>query len=44
MEEMRQSVRIMRQAIEKMPSGPVHVNDRKIMPPPRAEMKRRWKR
>ncbi|MCK6454595.1 MAG: NADH-quinone oxidoreductase subunit D [Alphaproteobacteria bacterium] len=40
MEEMRQSVRIMRQAIEKMPSGPVQVNDRKIAPPPRAEMKR----
>ncbi|BBK42826.1 NADH-quinone oxidoreductase subunit D [Allostella vacuolata] len=39
-EEMRQSVRIMRQAIEKMPSGPVKVNDRKIAPPPRAQMKR----
>jgi len=39
MEEMRQSVRIVRQAIEKMPSGPVQVNDRKISPPPRAEMK-----
>ncbi len=40
MEEMRQSVRIMRQAIERMPSGPVQVNDRKIVPPPRADMKR----
>ena len=39
-EEMRQSVRIMRQAIEKMPSGPVKVDDRKIAPPPRAQMKR----
>jgi NADH-quinone oxidoreductase subunit D len=38
-EEMRQSVRIIRQAIEKMPSGPVKVNDRKVSPPPRAEMK-----
>ncbi|MCC7271628.1 MAG: NADH-quinone oxidoreductase subunit D [Alphaproteobacteria bacterium] len=40
MEEMRQSVRIMRQAIEKMPSGPVKVDDRKVAPPPRADMKR----
>jgi len=39
MEEMRQSVSICRQAIEKMPSGPVMVNDRKVAPPPRAEMK-----
>ncbi len=39
-EEMRQSVRIMRQAIEQMPSGPVKVDDRKIAPPPRAQMKR----
>ncbi|HKF72301.1 MAG TPA: NADH-quinone oxidoreductase subunit D [Stellaceae bacterium] len=40
MEEMRQSLRIMRQALDKMPSGPVVVNDRKVTPPPRAEMKR----
>ncbi|GGF40661.1 NADH-quinone oxidoreductase subunit D [Aliidongia dinghuensis] len=40
MEEMRQSVKIMRQAIEKMPSGPHMVNDRKVAPPPRAEMKK----
>ncbi len=40
MEEMRQSVRIMKQCLEKMPSGPVKVNDNKIVPPPRAEMKR----
>jgi NADH-quinone oxidoreductase subunit D len=39
MEEMRQSVKIMRQAIERMPPGPVMVNDRKVAPPPRAEMK-----
>jgi NADH-quinone oxidoreductase subunit D len=38
-EEMRQSLRIMRQSIEKMPSGPFAVNDRKVMPPPRAVMK-----
>jgi NADH-quinone oxidoreductase subunit D len=39
-EEMKQSLRIMRQAIEKMPSGPVVVDDRKVAPPPRHEMKR----
>jgi NADH-quinone oxidoreductase subunit D len=39
-EEMRQSLRIMRQCLEKMPDGPVKVDDRKIAPPPRAEMKR----
>jgi len=39
MEEMRQSVRIVRQAIEKMPDGPVASNDRKVTPPPRGEMK-----
>ena len=38
-EEMRQSCRIMKQAIEKMPSGPVMIDDRKISPPKRAEMK-----
>jgi NADH-quinone oxidoreductase subunit D len=38
-EEMRQSLRIMRQAIEQMPGGPVKVNDRKVAPPPRGEMK-----
>ncbi len=39
MEEMRQSLRIVKQALEKMPSGPFVVNDRKVTPPPRAEMK-----
>jgi NADH-quinone oxidoreductase subunit D len=38
--EMRQSLRIMRQAIEKMPAGPIAVDDRKVAPPPRQEMKR----
>src|SRR5690349_3639410 len=38
-EEMRQSVRIIRQCLAQMPAGPVRVNDRKVMPPPRAEMK-----
>jgi NADH-quinone oxidoreductase subunit D len=40
MEEMRQSLRIIKQCIEEMPDGPVTTNDRKIAPPPRAEMKR----
>jgi NADH-quinone oxidoreductase subunit D len=40
MEEMRQSVAIIDQVLSKLPGGPVRVNDRKIAPPPRAEMKR----
>jgi NADH-quinone oxidoreductase subunit D len=39
MEEMRQSLRIMTQALDQMPDGPFVVNDRKISPPPRVEMK-----
>ena len=39
LEEVKQSLRIMKQALEKMPVGPVVVNDRKVTPPPRAEMK-----
>ena len=38
-EEMRQSVKIIRQCLERMPSGPVMSSDRKVSPPPRAEMK-----
>ncbi len=40
LEEMRQSVKIMKQCIEKMPAGPVVVENNKIVPPRRAEMKR----
>ena len=44
MEEMRQSVRIMKQCIEKLRAadgqGPVAVEDNKIFPPRRSEMKR----
>jgi NADH-quinone oxidoreductase subunit D len=40
MEEMRQSNSIMRQCLEKMPDGPVKVQDRKVAPPRRGEMKR----
>ncbi len=39
MEEMRQSLKIMRQSIDDMPDGPVTVDDHKIVPPRRAEMK-----
>ena len=38
-EEMRQSVRIIRQALDRMPPGPIKVNDRRVAPPPRGEMK-----
>jgi NADH-quinone oxidoreductase subunit D len=44
MEEMRQSVRIMKQCLEKLRSpegqGPINVVDNKIVPPKRGEMKR----
>jgi len=40
MEEMRQSTHIMKQCIEKMPSGPVSAMDGKVVPPKRADMKR----
>ena len=39
MEEMKQSLRIMRQALNEMPGGPVLVDDYKVAPPPRAAMK-----
>jgi len=38
-EEMRQSVKLMRQAIEKMPKGDIMVDDHKVAPPKRADMK-----
>ncbi|PWB65720.1 MAG: NADH-quinone oxidoreductase subunit D [Bradyrhizobiaceae bacterium] len=44
MEEMRQSIRIMRQCVEKLRApegqGPVSVLDNKVVPPKRGEMKR----
>ncbi|MBP2291071.1 NADH-quinone oxidoreductase subunit D [Azospirillum rugosum] len=40
MEEMRQSNRIIRQCLKELPDGPVRVEDRKVAPPPRGEMKR----
>jgi NADH-quinone oxidoreductase subunit D len=39
-EEMRQSLKIIRQAIERMPDGPVQTPDHKVTPPKRGEMKR----
>ncbi len=39
MEEMRQSLRIIRQAIENLPGGPVVVDDPRIAPPKRDAMK-----
>lgn len=38
MEEMRQSLRIVEQALNKMPYGPVISNNRKFVPPPRSEL------
>ena len=37
-EEMRQSLRIVRQALEKLPLGPVRSDNRKFIPPPRSEL------
>ena len=39
MEEMRQSLSIILQCLNKMPEGEVRVDDAKIMPPRRGEMK-----
>ena len=37
--EMYESIKIIQQCLDEMPSGPVRSLDRKITPPPRAEMK-----
>ncbi|MEG3146932.1 NADH-quinone oxidoreductase subunit D [Sphingomonas sp. RT2P30] len=39
-EEVRQSVRIMKQCLAEMPEGPIASLDRKVVPPSRGEMKR----
>jgi NADH-quinone oxidoreductase subunit D len=36
--EMRQSVRIVQQAIKRLPAGPFRSNNRKFVPPPRSEL------
>ncbi len=36
--EMRQSIRIIEQALSRLPGGPINVGDRKIVLPPRAEL------
>jgi NADH-quinone oxidoreductase subunit D len=38
-EEVRQSIRIMKQCLKDMPEGPIASDDRKVVPPKRAEMK-----
>jgi NADH-quinone oxidoreductase subunit D len=38
-EEVRQSARIMKQCLAEMPQGPIVSDDRKVVPPKRAEMK-----
>jgi NADH-quinone oxidoreductase subunit D len=38
MAEMRQSREIVKQALENLPDGPINVDDRKIVPPPREEL------
>ncbi len=39
-EEVYQSARIMKQCLAQMPEGPIASDDRKVVPPKRAEMKR----
>ena len=38
MREMRESLRIVEQALNKLPKGPFRSNNRKFVPPPRAEL------
>lgn len=37
-QEMRESLKIIQQAMDKLPLGPVRSNNRKIVPPPRSEI------
>jgi NADH-quinone oxidoreductase subunit D len=39
-EEFWQSMRIIEQALDKLPGGPVNIDNRKIVPPPRSELGR----
>ena len=36
--EFKESVRILRQALDGLPGGPINVDDRKMLPPPREEL------
>lgn len=36
--EMRESTKILRQALDRLPGGPVNIDDRKMLPPPREEI------
>jgi NADH-quinone oxidoreductase subunit D len=38
--EFWQSLRIIEQALDKLPDGPVNIDDRKVVPPPRSELGR----
>ncbi|HEX9595388.1 MAG TPA: NADH dehydrogenase (quinone) subunit D [Anaerolineales bacterium] len=38
MQEFRQSLRIVRQALDRLPKGPFRSNNRKFVPPPRSEL------
>ena len=37
-EEMRQSLSIIQQALDRLPTGPIRSNNRKFVPPPRSEL------
>lgn len=39
MEEMRQSIKMIQQCLRDLPNGPIKMNDYKVSPPPRSEMK-----
>jgi NADH-quinone oxidoreductase subunit D len=36
--EMRESVKILRQGLDRLPEGPINVDERKMLPPPREEL------
>ena len=38
MKELREATKILRQALDTLPEGPINVDDRKMLPPPRAEL------
>lgn len=40
MQEFWESLRIIEQALDKLPDGPINISDRKIVPPPRSELGR----